>query len=126
MNVKLALAPALPALLKITCVLDPATGPVAPVLPITPVAPVAPVAPLVPDVPVAPVAPFTPATPVAPVAPIPVAPVAPLDGAIQLNVFAPSVLSTYPLLPPAICKLLTLPNVTFDALEKFAVDDIII
>ena len=41
-KVKLALAPAAPASLKITCVFDPATGPVAPVLPIAPVAPVAP------------------------------------------------------------------------------------
>ena len=57
---------------------------------------------------------------------MPVAPVAPLDGEIQLSVFAPSVLNTYPALPPVICKLLTLPKNTFEAVEKLALADIMI
>ena len=100
-------------------------APVAPVAPLTPLAPVAPVAPSLPVTPVAPVAPFVPAvpvapvTPVAPVAPMPVAPVAPLDGDIQLSVFAPSVLNTYPLLPPDTCRL---PTATVNPVVSMGVD----
>ena len=46
LKVKLALAPGALESLNITCVLDPAIGPVAPVEPLNPVAPVAPVLPM--------------------------------------------------------------------------------
>ena len=85
---KATLTMAIPASLNMTCVLLPATGPVAPVLPICPVAPVAPFVPAVPE---APVAPFVPLVPVAPVAPV--NPVAPLEGEVQLRLPDPSVCS---------------------------------
>ena len=52
-----------------------------------------------------------------------------LDGlpvAFQLKVPLPSVVNTYPAVPPVICTLLTLPNETFDAVEKLALADILI
>ena len=54
------------------------------------------------------------------------APPPPPPPAAQLKLPAPSVVSTYPPVPPSMCTLLTLPNETFDAVEKLALADILI
>jgi hypothetical protein len=41
-----------------------------------------------------------------------------LAGSIQLRVAEPSVDNMYPLVPPDICRLLTLPKVTLDSLIR--------